>query len=225
MNNNSSQETQNDNKTEISTDSVKQNKKTFLKIFYQIPKIFRTLVIIGFIAVVSMIGIGIYNWCSKSDAITSDEVKTSITLTGTEDSSVLYTASINYEGIVEVPKGDDNSKPLHIYYNSSINGGYDINKIESSVDNGNKTITLTIPKIIYSTPAITDYDIFEQNSGLTEGEIFSACEQDVQEKISKSTDFSDLAESNAKNTITALLTPITDKNGYQIKWIEPNNQE
>jgi hypothetical protein len=225
MNNNSSRETQNEDTTKISTDSVMQNKKTFLKFFYQIPKLFRALVIIGFIAVVFIIGKGILNWCSKSDAITSDEVKTSITLTGTEDSSVLYTASINYEGIVEVPKDDDNSKSWHIYYNSTINGGYDINKIESSVDNGNKTITLTIPKIIYSTPAITDNETFEQNSDLTEGEIFSACEQDAQEKISKSTDFSDLAESNAKNTITALLTPITDKNGYQIKWIEPNSQE
>ena len=139
--------------------------------------------------------------------------------------SELSTFTAVYNGIARVA---NEKKPdqidYYVSYEATVNAGIDFQKVEISMDEEQKTITLKVPEAHITNLAVdmSSLDFIFQNkkadkSGVTE-DAYKACEEDVKRESEQQTAICELAKQNAKNVLKALTKPVVDQlgDGYQL---------
>lgn len=139
--------------------------------------------------------------------------------------SELSTFTAVYNGIARVA---NEKKPdqidYYVSYEATVNAGIDFQKVEISMDEEQKTITLKVPEAHITNLAVdmSSLDFIFQNkkadkSGVTE-DAYKACEEDVKRESEQQTAICELAKQNAKNVLKALSKPVVDQlgDGYQL---------
>lgn len=125
----------------------------------------------------------------------------------------LSTADYTYNAIAKAYKEDGETIKYYVAYEGKIKAGIDFSKINIDVNEGEKTITITIPDIEFTektvNPGTLEY-IFKDKKSETETvhqEAFKICEKDLAERIDKEDELMVLAEKNAVAVVEALVTP------------------
>lgn len=148
----------------------------------------------------------------------STEVITVATLEKIINVSELSTFTAVYNGIADVKNEKKPEKTdYYVSYEARVDAGIDFEKIEISVDDSAKVITVNIPDV-YITEINVDissmdfifYNEKADASTITQ-QAFKACEADVREESEKQDAILELAQQNAVNVITALVNPIVEQ--------------
>ena len=139
--------------------------------------------------------------------------------------SELSTFTAVYNGIARVA---NEKKPdqidYYVSYEATVNAGIDFQKVEISMDEEQKTITLKVPEAHITNQSVEmsslDFIFLNQKadkSGVTEA-AYKACEEDVRQESEQQTAICELAKQNAENVLKALTKPIVDQlgDGYQL---------
>ncbi len=128
--------------------------------------------------------------------------------------SELSTFEAVYTGVAEVMNEENPDKTdYYVYYESKIKAGINFEAVLVSVNHETKKITVSLPEVEINDIIVDltslDY-IFENDKADTENvsaTAYSACIADVERESSVENAIYELAEQNAKNIITALVTP------------------
>ena len=139
--------------------------------------------------------------------------------------SELSTFTAVYNGIARVANEKKPEKiDYYVSYEATVNAGIDFQKVEISMDEEQKTITLKVPEahITNQSVEMSSLDSIFLNqkadkSGVTEA-AYKACEEDVRQESEQQTAICELAKQNAENVLKALTKPIVDQlgDGYQL---------
>ena len=139
--------------------------------------------------------------------------------------SELSTFTAVYNGIARVANEKKPEKiDYYVSYEATVNAGIDFQKIEISMDEEQKTITLKVPEAHITNQSVEmsslDFIFLNQKadkSGVTEA-AYKACEEDVRQESEQQTAICELAKQNAENVLKALTKPIVDQlgDGYQL---------
>lgn len=142
------------------------------------------------------------------EIITSSQLKKIVNI------SELSTYQAVYNGIAK--KENDNAKnkiDYYVSYESKVNAGLDIDKIEIDVDNNTKRIIVTLPEIKINDVNVDitslDYIFIDEdsNTNTVSEEAYKLCINDVKNEADTKDAIYDLAKQNAKNIVAALLNP------------------
>ena len=139
--------------------------------------------------------------------------------------SELSTFTAVYNGIARVANEKKPEKiDYYVSYEATVNAGIDFQKVEISMDEEQKTITLKVPEAHITNQSVEmsslDFIFLNQKadkSGVTEA-AYKACEEDVRQESEQQTAICELAKQNAKNVLKALSKPVVDQlgDGYQL---------
>ena len=139
--------------------------------------------------------------------------------------SELSTFTAVYNGIARVANEKKPEKiDYYVSYEATVNAGIDFQKVEISMDEEQKTITLKVPEahITNQSVEMSSLDFIFLNKkankpGVTEV-AYKACEEDVRQESEQQTAICELAKQNAENVLKALTKPIVDQlgDGYQL---------
>ena len=139
--------------------------------------------------------------------------------------SELSTFTAVYNGIARVANEKKPEKiDYYVSYEATVNAGIDFQKVEISMDEEQKTITLKVPEAHITNQSVEmsslDFIFLNQKadkSGVTEA-AYKACEEDVRQESEQQTAICELAKQNAENVLKALTKPIVDQlgDGYQL---------
>ena len=139
--------------------------------------------------------------------------------------SELSTFTAVYNGIARVANEKKPEKiDYYVSYEATVNAGIDFQKVEISMDEEQKTITLKVPEAHITNQSVEmsslDFIFLNQKadkSGVTEV-AYKACEEDVRQESEQQTAICELAKQNAENVLKALTKPIVDQlgDGYQL---------
>lgn len=181
-----------------------------------------SIVALVVLAVIVAAAIGGYYYFSnskKSTAVTKADVVTAVELKQAINEDDLSTASFIYNGIADTTN-EDGSKEYHIAYNSIVKAGISMGDVKFDVDDSAKTIKITLPAISINSVEIDPDKLsyLPENPNLELQDILSTCKEDAINEANNSTKLMDLAETNLKNVIEAMLKPITSSKGYTITW-------
>ena len=139
--------------------------------------------------------------------------------------SELSTFTAVYNGIARVANEKKPEKiDYYVSYEATVNAGIDFQKVEISMDEEQKTITLKVPEAHITNQSVEmsslDFIFLNQKadkSGVIEA-AYKACEEDVRQESEQQTAICELAKQNAENVLKALTKPIVDQlgDGYQL---------
>ena len=139
--------------------------------------------------------------------------------------SELSTFTAVYNGIARVANEKKPEKiDYYVSYEATVNAGIDFQKVEISMDEEQKTITLKVPEahITNQSVEMSSLDFIFLNKkadkpGVTEV-AYKACEEDVRQESEQQSAICELAKQNAENVLKALTKPIVDQlgDGYQL---------
>ena len=139
--------------------------------------------------------------------------------------SELSTFTAVYNGIARVANEKKPEKiDYYVSYEATVNAGIDFQKVEISMDEEQKTITLKVPEAHITNQSVEmsslDFIFLNQKadkSGVTEA-AYKACEEDVRQESEQQAAICELAKQNAENVLKALTKPIVDQlgDGYQL---------
>lgn len=139
--------------------------------------------------------------------------------------SELSTFTAVYNGIARVANEKKPEKiDYYVSYEATVNAGIDFQKVEISMDEEQKTITLKVPEahITNQSVEMSSLEFIFLNKkadkpGVTEV-AYKACEEDVRQESEQQTAICELAKQNAENVLKALTKPIVDQlgDGYQL---------
>lgn len=139
--------------------------------------------------------------------------------------SELSTFTAVYNGIARVANEKKPEKiDYYVSYEATVNAGIDFQKVEISMDEEQKTITLKVPEAHITNQSVEmsslDFIFLNQKadkSGVTEV-AYKACEEDARQESEQQTAICELAKQNAENVLKALTKPIVDQlgDGYQL---------
>ena len=124
-------------------------------------------------------------------------------------------STVNYAyNAIACAYGDDETTPeYYVAYNGTVTAGIDFGKIDISIDEDAKTITLKIPACEIQ-DTIVDFGsmeyIFEDDKYETENvsqEAYELCQSDLAKRAEKETDLLELAKENAATAVEALVNP------------------
>lgn len=132
--------------------------------------------------------------------------------------SDLSTFEAVYNGIAKVANEENSEKvDYYVSYDAKVKAGIDFEKVEITVDNENKVISIKLPeiKITDVNVDITSLDyIFENdkaNTSTVSEQAYKKCIEDVKNESSSENAIYELAEQNAKNIIEALISPFVEQ--------------
>ncbi len=175
-------------------------------------------------ALITLICITIIVVVNKKDKgnTSKPEIVTISTLEKIIDISELSTFTSIYNGVATVyNKEQPNSIDYYVSYKSKVDVGIDMSKVDISIDEDSKMISVMIPDVqimdINVDISSLDY-IFMNNKANTSSiseEAFKACELDAQQESEKQKAIFELATQNAHNTITALIQPFLEQLGTE----------
>ena len=125
--------------------------------------------------------------------------------------SELSTFTAVYNGIARVANEKKPEKiDYYVSYEATVNAGIDFQKVEISMDEEQKTITLKVPEAHITNQSVEmsslDFIFLNQKadkSGVTEA-AYKACEEDVRQESEQQTAICELAKQNAENVLKAL---------------------
>lgn len=155
----------------------------------------------------------------KSSAVSPPEVITVSTLEKIINVKELSTFTAVYNGIASVGDTDENDKQPDYYvsYEARVKAGIVMDDIQIAVDNNNKVITVTLPKVEIteinvdiSSLDFIFYNLKANTSSVTQ-EAYKACEDDAKEEVETQEAILTLAKQNAVNIIKALTSPIVEQ--------------
>lgn len=139
--------------------------------------------------------------------------------------SELSTFTAVYNGIARVANEKKPEKiDYYVSYEATVNAGIDFQKVEISMDEEQKTITLKVPEahITNQSVEMSSLEFIFLNKkadkpGVTEV-AYKACEEDVRQESEQQTAICELAKQNAENVLKALTKPVVDQlgDGYQL---------
>ena len=105
----------------------------------------------------------------------------------------------------------------YVSYEATVDAGIDFEKIEISVDNEAKIVTINLPKAeildTYVDIASLDYIFIDKkaNNETVSEEAFKLCKYDVKHESENQEAIIDLAQQNAENVVKALVQPFVDQ--------------
>lgn len=177
----------------------------------------RMAVITLLILLIVSMSLLIFNRTSKKQTDLS-EVITVSTLEKIINVSELSTFTAVYNGVAQVMNEENPEKTdYYVSYEAKVDAGFDFEKMKIYVDDEIKTITVILPQI-YITDVNVDiasldfifYNRQADQSTVTH-EAFKACEMDVQNETAQQDAILDLAQQNAINVVTALISPFIEQ--------------
>ena len=140
--------------------------------------------------------------------------------------SELSTFTAVYNGIARVANEKKPEKiDYYVSYEATVNAGIDFQKVEISMDEEQKTITLKVPEahITNQSVEMSSLEFIFLNKkadkpGVTEV-AYKACEEDVRQESEQQTAICELAKQNAENVLRALTRSIVNQlgEGYQLE--------
>lgn len=132
--------------------------------------------------------------------------------------SDLSTFEAVYNGIAKVMNEEKPEKvDYYVSYDAKVKAGIDFEKVEITVDNENKVITVKLPeiKITDINVDITSLDyIFENkkaNTSTVSEQAYKKCIEDVTNESDSEAAIYELAEQNAHNIVEALISPFIEQ--------------
>lgn len=154
----------------------------------------------------------------KSSAVSSPEVITVSTLEKIINVKELSTFTAVYNGIASVGDTENDEQPdYYVSYEARVKAGIVMDDIQIAVDNNNKVITVTLPKVEIteinvdiSSLDFIFYNLKANTSSVTQ-EAYKACEDDAKEEVETQEAILTLAKQNAVNIIKALTSPIVEQ--------------
>lgn len=146
------------------------------------------------------------------------EIITKTTLEKIIDVSELSTFEATYNGIAKVMNEEKpENVDYYVYYEAKVKAGIDFEKVEVTVDNEQKVVTVTLPDVqindINVDIASLDY-IFENKKADTSTiseTAYKECIEDVTEESKNAQAIYTLAQQNARNVIEALVKPFIEQ--------------
>ena len=185
-------------------EKTKKNNEVFAKYFSNsITKIIIAIIVIAVIAVVLL------KIFKKEEPV--KEVITVSTLEKIVEVSDLSTFRVVYNGVA---CADDK---YYVSYAATVDAGIDFEKIEISVDNEAKNVTVKLPEAeildVYVDIASLDYIFIDKkaNTETVSEEAYKLCKYDVKVESENQEAIIDLAQQNAKNIVRALVQPFVDQ--------------
>ena len=182
--------------------------KTGKKILIAITVVVTVFVIVAFI---------VFRQTDKKIIITTSTLREVVNI------SELSTGEFCYNGVVSIPKEKNPEKiDYSVKYDSTVKAGIDAEEVDFKIDMENKTITPVIPAIKITDVIIDDGSIstIPENETANLKEVLAYCKEDALEKATQNEKLIETAESNLRDSITALLMPILKESGYEIVWSE-----
>lgn len=177
-------------------------------------------------AVVILVALGAVLSLSMGNSTHETEIITVSTLEKIVNVSELSTFNAVYNGIAKVVDEKDAEKiDYYVSYEAKVTAGLDFGEIQFEVDNDEKIINVTLPKVSIKQPnvdiASLDYIFINKKmngSTVTEA-AYKACEADAQKECEQETGILDLAQQNAENIVRALVDPFVKQldNEYELK--------
>ena len=151
---------------------------------------------------------------SKNTQEDSPEIITKSTLEEIVNKSDLSTFEAVYNGVAKVMNEKKPDKvDYYVSYEAKVKAGFDVEKVDIEIDNDEKVILVTIPKIkiteVNVDIASLDYIFINDKanqSAVTE-QAYKKCIEDVETESSSENAIYTLAGKNAKDVITALINP------------------
>lgn len=182
----------------------KKNNEVFAKYFSNsITKIIIAIIVIAVLAMVLL------NVFKKEEPV--KEVITVSTLEKIVEVSDLSTFRVVYNGVA---CADDK---YYVAYNATVDAGIDFEKIEITVDNEAKKVTVDLPEAeildIYVDVASLNYIFIDKkaNTETVSEEAYKLCKYDVRVESENQEAITDLAQQNAENIVRALVQPFVDQ--------------
>lgn len=180
--------------------------------------------LLALVVLVVIVGLAIggyfyFSSMKKSNAITKADVVTATELKQAINEDELSTASFIYNGIADT-SNEDGSKEYHISYNSIVKAGISLGDITFDVDDTAKTIKVNLPSVVINSVEIDPDKLsyLPENPNMEMQQILATCKEDAVNEANNSEKLINLAETNLKNVVEAMLKPITSSKGYTITW-------
>lgn len=146
------------------------------------------------------------------------EVITVSTLERIINASELSTFTAVYNGIAQVMNEEEPDKiDYYVSYEAKVNAGIDFDAILIEMDPDEKAIHITVPEVHITNTSVDvaslDYIFMNEkaNTSAVSQEAFKACEADVKQESEQQEAIFELAEQNAKNILSALITPFVEQ--------------
>lgn len=142
----------------------------------------------------------------------------SSTLTEMVASSKLSTAEYIHNGIAKaIVEGEDY---VYINYKAVVRLNVDFNDITYAIDDKAKTVTPVFPEDygfdVDLRENLEDFNFYPDDSDIDARDIYYICETDAKEKAENNEALRTIAKANLLRTISALLDPLLDANGYSL---------
>lgn len=139
------------------------------------------------------------------------EVITVSTLEKIVEVSDLSTFKVVYNGVACA------EEKYYVSYEATVDAGIDFEKIEITVDNELKKVTIKLPQAeildTYVDIASLDYIFMDKkaNTETVSEEAYKLCKYDVKQESGSQSAIIDLAQQNAENVVIALVKPFVDQ--------------
>lgn len=189
---------------EMNKDEKSSGKEIFAKYF---SKSATTIIIaVIFIVVVALVATKIFK---KEEPV--KEVITVSTLEKIVEVSNLSTFKVVYNGVAHA------EDKYYVSYEATVDAGIDFEKIEITVDNEAKKVTVKLPQAeildTYVDIASLDYIFIDKkaNTETVSEEAFKLCKYDVKHESENQEAIIELAQQNAENVVIALVKPFVDQ--------------
>ena len=187
-----------------SKDKNSKSKEIFAKYFSKSATII--IIAVMLIAVIAVVLLKVFK---KEEPV--KEVVTVSTLEKIVEVSDLSTFRVVYNGVAL------SEEKYYVSYEATVDAGIDFEKIEISVDNEAKIVTINLPKAeildTYVDIASLDYIFIDKkaNNETVSEEAFKLCKYDVKHESENQEAIIDLAQQNAENVVKALVQPFVDQ--------------
>lgn len=197
--------------------------KGSVKIFgFAVKKTILIAVAAALLVLICVIAIG----SGKKGSTVTDDI--SVQFNAILEKSDIIVAEYIHDGIASWTENDDgkDEEVAKIHYSAKVRFSFDLEKVECKFDGEGKTVTLTVPEPKVEDPTINDKKeilyadksskkSYSDASGAGLTKIENVCKKDVTDYITNGVDFKNFVEESAKNTITAMTSPLVP-DGYEL---------
>lgn len=127
--------------------------------------------------------------------------------------SELQTSNCMYNSIVEVKNEGETKTKYYVAYKGTVVTGINFKDINISVDNDAKKIQLDIPDVVIQDTLVASDSLdfiftdkkYDKSSVIQEA--YGKCQDDLKEKSENDEELLNIAQENAKQVVTALVSP------------------
>ena len=197
--------------------NIRGNAMEKKKISIPIKLIIRLPLILGIIILATCIilkGIGFFKE-GKTTIITSS------TLIDTVNIAELSTSEFTYNGIAELPKGENSDKiKCRVRYAAKVKASVNMEDIDFVIDKKAKNVTPVLPEIQFKA-TLNDQEglsFIPEGSKIDLQEVREICKEDVLNEATRTSELYDSAVDNLKDIIQALTYPLLQNKGYTLIW-------